>query len=119
MGKPRKKSWSSNGNEEEEDSLFANKFFFEGLLAQKGTPEARQHEEIANALWDLLEDDNSTPGNARSSGPMRSGSISSSPFSEFRNSVPPFREIVSRILCFSGLKSVTTLKTTLKRNWTS
>ena len=56
MGKPRKKSWSSNGNEEEEDSLFANKFFFEGLLAQKGTPEARQHEEIANALWDLLED---------------------------------------------------------------
>jgi hypothetical protein len=54
MGK-RKKSWSSNGDEEEEGSIFANKFFLEGLLAQKGTPEARQHEAIANALWDVLE----------------------------------------------------------------
>jgi hypothetical protein len=54
MGKPRKKSWSSYGDEEEEDSLLANQFFLEGILAQKGTPEARQHEEIANVLWDLL-----------------------------------------------------------------
>jgi hypothetical protein len=55
MGKQRKKSWSSNGDEEEEDSIFKNQFFLEGLLAHTGTPEARQHEEMANTLWDLME----------------------------------------------------------------
>ena len=55
MGKQRKKSWSSNGDEDKGDSVFANPFFLEGLLAQKDTPEARRHEKIANALWDQLE----------------------------------------------------------------
>jgi hypothetical protein len=55
MGKRRKKSWSSNGDEEEEGGIFADRFFLEGILAQKGTPEARRHEQIANALWDVLE----------------------------------------------------------------
>jgi hypothetical protein len=55
MGK-RKKSWSSNGDEAAEDCFSSNKFFFEGLLAQPGSPEARQHGKIANALWDVLED---------------------------------------------------------------
>ena len=55
MGKQRKKSWSSNGDEEKGDSVFANPFFLEGLLARNDTPEARRHEKIANALWDQLE----------------------------------------------------------------
>jgi hypothetical protein len=54
MGKTRKKSWSSYGDEQE-DTLSANDFFREGILMQKGTPEARQFEKVANALWDQLE----------------------------------------------------------------
>jgi hypothetical protein len=43
MGKPRKKSWSSNGDEEEGDSIFANNRFLEGLLEWMGSPEGQHH----------------------------------------------------------------------------
>src|ERR1700723_3134108 len=56
MGKPRKKRWSSYGDEAEEKTLSANNFFREGLLMQKGAPEARQFEKTANTLWNLVED---------------------------------------------------------------
>jgi hypothetical protein len=56
MGKPRKKSWSSNGDEEEADSIFANNRFLEGLLEWMGSPEGQHHIEISDDLWVLLED---------------------------------------------------------------
>jgi hypothetical protein len=57
MGKPRKKSWSSNGDEEEEgDSIFANNPFLEGLLEWMGSPEGQHHAEISDDLWVLLKD---------------------------------------------------------------
>src|SRR5580658_9853506 len=56
MGKPRKKSWSSNGDEEEGDSIFANNRFLEGLLEWMGSPEGQHHIEISDDLWVLLQD---------------------------------------------------------------
>jgi len=57
MGKPRKKSWSSSGDEEEEgDSIFANNPFLEGLLEWMGSPEGQHHVEISDELWVLLKD---------------------------------------------------------------
>jgi ABC-type Fe3+ transport system substrate-binding protein len=56
MGKPRKKSWSSNGDEMEGDSIFANNPFLEGLLDWMGSPEGQQHIELSDDLWVLLED---------------------------------------------------------------
>jgi len=57
MGKPRKKSWSSYGDEDEaEESPFANNPFLEGLLEWMGSPEGQHNIEISDNLAVLLED---------------------------------------------------------------
>jgi hypothetical protein len=54
MGKKRKPSWSSNGDEEG-DSIFANNPFIEGMFEWMDSPEGQRCREIDDALANLLE----------------------------------------------------------------
>jgi hypothetical protein len=57
MGKTRKKSWSSNRDEDEaEDSIFANNPFIEGFVEYINSPEGELQLEVDDVLWELLTD---------------------------------------------------------------
>ena len=56
MGKPRKKSWSSNGDEEEKNSIFVNNPFFAALAEHINSPEGELQLEVDDVLWNLLAD---------------------------------------------------------------
>lgn len=57
MGKARKKSWSSNGNDAAQvDNIFANNPFLDGLFEYLNSPEAELQSEVDEVIWQLLED---------------------------------------------------------------
>jgi len=57
MGKPRKKSWSSNGDDDEVgSSIFVNNPLLEALAEYVNSPEGELQSEVDNILWDILED---------------------------------------------------------------
>jgi hypothetical protein len=57
MGKKRKKSWSSNGDDEEAGhSIFVNNPFLEALAEHVNSPEGELQLEVDGVLWELLED---------------------------------------------------------------
>jgi hypothetical protein len=55
--KKRKPSWSSNGDDEEQNySLFANNPFLEGLLDCINSPEGELQSKADDVLWERLQD---------------------------------------------------------------
>jgi hypothetical protein len=55
MGKKRKKGWSSDGDDEESESIFTNNPFLEGMSEWMDSPEGQRCRELDDALADLLE----------------------------------------------------------------
>jgi hypothetical protein len=57
MGKTRKKSWSSYGDDDEAgDSIFAHNPFFEAIAEYLNSPEGELQLEVDDVLWDRLKD---------------------------------------------------------------
>jgi hypothetical protein len=57
MGKTRKKSWSSYGDDDETgDSIFANNPFFEAIAEYINSPEGELQLEVDDVVWDRLKD---------------------------------------------------------------